>query len=202
MQTAIWVVTAIAITLVISRFAIRLYVVKKTKFDNVLASDVLIAVALATLITMAGCYVQIIPTMFDVDLAAAHKMPSSPETFEERADHYLKVQFAIIVLFWTCVWSVKLSILVFYKSLFDRLSRMYLYAWWAVVAFVALTYVGCWALQFESCSPLKSYFTIGTEPIFDFHLLAADVCRPLRSAKRCANIERQSLLLHRSRYRV
>ena len=146
------------------RFAIRLFVVKKTTIDNVLASDVLVSVALATLITMAGLYGQIISTMFDLDLAAAGKPPISPESmleFEERANHYLRIQFGIIILFWTCVWAVKLSILVFYKSLYDRLSRNYMYAWWAVVVFVAVTYVGCWALQFESCSPLMSYFTIG-----------------------------------------
>ena len=129
--------------------------------------------ALATLITMAGLYVQIIPIMFDLDLAAVGKPPLSPESlveFEERANRYLRIQFGIIILFWTCVWAVKLSILVFYKSLFDRLSRTYLYAWWAVVAFVALTYVGCWALQFESCSPLMSYFAIGPKSSFSFHI--------------------------------
>ena len=164
MQGIIWAVTAIATTFVVSRFAIRLFIVKKATFDNVLASDVLVSVALATLITMAGLYGQIIPTMFDLDLAAAGKPPISPESmleFEERANRYLRIQFGIIILFWTCVWAVKLSIMVFYKSLYDRLSRNYLYAWWAVVVFVLVTYVGCWALQFESCSPLMSYFTIG-----------------------------------------
>ncbi|CAF9926509.1 MAG: hypothetical protein ALECFALPRED_003458 [Alectoria fallacina] len=158
----IWVVTAIAITLVLSRFAIRLFIAKKTTIDNILVSDMLVLVALVTLVTMAGLYGQIIPIMFDLDLAAAGKPP--PETmheFDERADRYLRIQFVIIILFWTCVWAVKLSILVFYKSLFDRLSRKYLYAWWALVSFVALTYVGCWVFQFESCSPLKSYFKIG-----------------------------------------
>ena len=171
-QSIIWVVTALAITLVVSRLAIRLFIVKKTTIDNVLASDVLMLLALATLIAMAGLYVQIIPTMFDLDLAAAGKPPMSPEStleFEERANRYLRIQFGIIILFWTCVWAVKLSILVFYKSLFDRLSRTYLYAWWAVVSFVALTYVGCWALQFESCSPLMSYFKIGSVSTFAFH---------------------------------
>lgn len=127
-----------------------------------------VSVALATLITMAGLYCQIIPTMFDLDLAAVGKPPLSPESMlelEERANRYLRIQFGIIVLFWTCVWAVKLSILVFYKSLFDRLSRTYLYAWWAVVVFAAVTYVGCWALQFESCSPLVSYFVIGSDSI-------------------------------------
>lgn len=164
MQSIIWVVTAIAITFVISRFAIRIFIVKKAAFDNVLVSDALVLVALTTLITMAALYVQIIPTIFNLDLAAAGKAPLSLESlaeFEERANYYLRVQFAIIILFWTCVWAVKLSILVFYKSLFDRLSWKYLYAWWAVVIFVALTYVGCWVLQFESCSPLWQYFKIG-----------------------------------------
>lgn len=167
-QSTIWVVTAIAITLVISRFAIRLFVAKKTAaIDNVLVSDALVLLALVTLVAMAGLYGQIVPTVFDLDLAAARKPFLSPEEsmreFEERADRYLRVQFGIIILFWTCVWAVKLSILVFYKSLFDRLSTRYLYAWWAVVVFVALTYVGCWALQFVSCSPLKSYFLIGVK---------------------------------------
>lgn len=151
-----------------SRFAIRLFVAKKTTaIDNVLVSDALVLLALVTLVAMAGLYGQIVPTVFDLDLAAARKPFLSPEEsmreFEERADRYLRVQFGIIILFWTCVWAVKLSILVFYKSLFDRLSTRYLYAWWAVVVFVALTYVGCWALQFVSCSPLKSYFLIGVK---------------------------------------
>lgn len=150
------------------RFAIRLFIAKKATIDNVLLSDVFVSVALATLITMAGLYCQIIPTMFDLDLAAAGKPPLSAESmlaFEQRANRYLRIQFGIIVLFWTCVWAVKLSILVFYKSLFDRLSRTYLYAWCAVVGFVAVTYVGCWALQFESCSPLMSYFIIGPDSV-------------------------------------
>ena len=158
-----------------SRFAIRLFIAKKTAVDNVLVSDLLVLVALATLITMAGLYCQIIPTIFDLDLAAAHKPPLSPETmlqFEDRADYYLRVQFGIIILFWTCVWAVKLSVLVFYKSLYDRLSRRYMYAWWAVVVFVALTYVGCWALQFESCSPLMAYFKIGTALTLAGHLFS------------------------------
>ena len=111
--------------------------------------------------------------MFDLDLAAANRPLLSPETmaeFYERADYYLRVQFGIIILFWTCVWAVKLSILIFYKSLFDRLSRNYMYFWWAVVVFVALTYVGCWALQFESCSPLGSYFIIGPKSTYAFYL--------------------------------
>lgn len=173
MQSIIWVVTAIAITLVVSRFAIRLFVAKKTTIDNVLVSDMLVLVALATLIAMAGLYGQIIPIIFNLDLAAAGKPLLSPETkleFVERTDHYLRVQFGIIILFWTCVWAVKLSILMFYKSLFDRLSRRYLYAWWAVVVFVGLTYVGCWALQFESCSPLMTYFSIGTKLTISSHL--------------------------------
>ena len=118
---------------------------------------------------MAGLYTRIIPTMFDLDLAAAGDPLLSPESmaeFEERANYYLRVQFGIIILFWTCVWAVKLSILIFYKSLFDRLSRNYLYFWWAVVVFAILTYMGCWALQFESCSPLRSYFIIGMESTF------------------------------------
>lgn len=164
-------VTVLAITFVIFRFAVRLFIVKKMTIDNVLASDVLASIALATLITMAGLYVQIVPVMFDLDLAAAERPLLSSESmleFKDRADRYLRIQFGIIILFWTCVWAVKLSILIFYKSLFDRLSRVYLYAWWAVVAFVALSYVGCWVLQFLSCKPLGSYFNIGPNSTFAF----------------------------------
>ena len=167
-QSTIWIVTALAITFVVLRFAIRLLLVKKTTtVDNVLISDLLVFLALATLVAMAGLYVQITPTMFDLDLYAAGRPLLSPDETKaelvERANRYLRVQFGIIGLFWTCVWAVKLSILVFYKSLFDRLSRTYWYAWWAVVAFVALSYAGCWVFQLESCSPLRHYFHIGTE---------------------------------------
>lgn len=97
--------------------------------------------------------------MFEIDRVSSG-VERSTEAFMERATFFLRCQFALIVLFWTAVWAVKISILMFYKDLFHRLPRQKRY-WWLVCAYVGLSYLACWGTQLASCWPIEDYFTLG-----------------------------------------
>lgn len=80
--------------------------------------------------------------------------------FVQRVNYFLRMQFAIIVLFWTSIWAVKFSFLVWYRKLLAVPSdRMIL--WWGVFIFTFFAYIGCWITQLESCRPISNYFLLG-----------------------------------------
>lgn len=100
-----------------------------------------------------------IPIMFELDMISSMKMLPTAG-FEERADLFLRCQFALIILFWTAVWAVKFSILMFYRDVFNKLPRQKRY-WWFVFSYVGISYLACWATQLASCWPVSTYFSIG-----------------------------------------
>lgn len=154
-QGVIWLSVALAIVFVVLRTFIRLHVSKQISTD-----DVCIYIALAILISMAVLYNLVAPTMFWLDRVNSGQEKPTPDLLAP-SDFYLRCQFAIILLFWTTLWLVKLSILMFYKSMFNRLPLQITF-WWVVVGFVALAYIGCWVTQLLSCYPIPTYFSLGT----------------------------------------
>lgn len=46
--------------------------------------------------------------------------------------------FVNTLLFWTCLWSAKLSLLVLYRKLMTGLPYVYMRIWWGVVVFCVI----------------------------------------------------------------
>ena len=105
-------------------------------------------------------YNKITNTMFEIDAVSLGALPG-PD-FLERAEQFLKLQFAIICCFWTTLWAVKFSFLLYYRNLFAGLPNQ-LYCWWIVSGFALLAYLGCWATQLASCRPISHYFILGNQ---------------------------------------
>ncbi|MCJ1413432.1 hypothetical protein MMC19_007537 [Ptychographa xylographoides] len=96
--------------------------------------------------------------LFEIVLVSEGRLPPTA-SFAAGIPFFLKSQFAIIVLFWTTLWAVKFSFLLYYKKLFVGLPGHMQKCWWAVVIFSLLAYLGCWATQIAACVPISSYFT-------------------------------------------
>ena len=95
-----------------------------------------------------------------IDVVDGVRIPAA--NFFSQGSLYLKLQFAMILFFWTCIWAVKFSFLAFYQRLFDNTTQRWKYiAWWLVTAICVGTYVGCVITQFLACQPFMSYFTLG-----------------------------------------
>lgn len=175
-QTVIWLVIAIALLFTCFRFVIRLYALRK-----LLADDVAVAAALVLLLSLAIMYHYAIPPMFAV-VQVAEGEKAFTASFQDQAAVYLRLQFAIIVLFWTTIWVVKTSFLIFYRTVFAGLPE-HMLGWRLVAGFTALTYLLCWAFQLASCVPVPDYFILG-ESGHHFLMRSANHPRGLRDTKR------------------
>ena len=150
-----WTGVGLAVFFTLLRTVIRLHVSHRLSSD-----DLFVYFATVLVISMGVLYTLITGFMFDLALVSSGEMLPTPQ-FAERATFFLKAQFAIILLFWTSLWSVKYSFLMFYKKLFTGLSLRW---WWTVCVFTLLAYIGCWITQLTSCEPISNYFTLGTGP--------------------------------------
>ena len=158
----LWLVVGIAIVFVAARTAIRFFLFRREDVHDIstyVASDVCVYLAIAALISMAILYSLITPNMFELDRVSTGQTSPTPG-FLQRSDEFLRCQFAIICLFWTSVWAVKVSILLFYRGLFNRL-RWFRICWWIVLSVVVVTYLACWGTQLASCWPISTYFSLG-----------------------------------------
>ncbi|KAL8711637.1 MAG: hypothetical protein Q9220_004047 [cf. Caloplaca sp. 1 TL-2023] len=115
LETIIWLVVAIAVLFSFSRFAIRLYALHKLLWD-----DIAVALAVLLLLIQAIMYHFVLPIIFELDRIATGQEMFTP-AFLPRATEYLKLQFALIVIFWTMLWTVKVAFLIFYRILFAGL---------------------------------------------------------------------------------
>ena len=108
---------------------------------------------------MATMYHYVTSPIFQIRRISQGEEPFSPD-IGPPAHFFLKLQFAIIVLFWTCLWAIKTSFLMYYRTLFKNLPGHLI--WWTVASvFTLLAYLGCWAIQLAACYPISTYFTLG-----------------------------------------
>ncbi|KAI4086576.1 MAG: hypothetical protein LQ344_007439 [Seirophora lacunosa] len=119
-------------------------------------------------------YQYAIPPMFEI-IAVAEGREEVTSSLQDRGAVYLKLQFAIIVVFWSEIWAVKVCFLMFYRSLFTGLPE-HMRGWWLAVGLTMITYILCWGFQLGSCHPIPNYFILGAcETPRDIHYSNASV---------------------------
>lgn len=176
LQAVVWTAVALAIFFVVCRLLINRHV-----HGRVSANDACVCFALAILISMATMYHYITSPIFRIRRISQGEEPFTPD-IGPSAHFFLKLQFAIIVLYWTCLWAVKMSFLMYYQKLFANLPGHLI--WWTVACiFTLLSYFGCWAIQLAACYPISTYFTLGEAQIIEtIHskLIIAGACETRR----------------------
>lgn len=148
----VWTCFSVALLFVTLRTAILLRVA-----NGVTADDCWITFALLALLTL--CVLETIqhPSLYHITAM----MDGTPETdFNELiadTENYLKYEFAIVILFWTILWSVKAGFLALYFQLFREMKH-YRRAWYALVVLAFLAYVGCIITLTLSCGHPANFF--------------------------------------------
>ena len=119
----------------LARIAIRLKISHRLYIDDAWASlSLAILLGLALVLTVA------IPSMYQVLNVGAGLEEPAPD-FLENATFYLKMQFALTYLYWSCLWAVKACFLAFYHRLTKNLKYCR-QAWWTIVVITLLSYIG------------------------------------------------------------
>ena len=90
-----------------------------------------------------------------------------PESFPKDTEAYLKASVAVIIFFYSSLWFVKFSFLVFFRRLGDRVRGQNI-LWWVVAAITAATWLAslgtldypCLTGSFEYLEGVKSLLCV------------------------------------------
>jgi hypothetical protein len=148
----IWTSFSIALLFVALRTAVRLRIATRPSAD-----DCWITLALAALLSL--CVLETIqhPSLYHITAIMEGTPIADINQLVVDTETYLKYEFAIIILYWTVLWSVKGGFLALYFKFFREL-RHYRRAWYALVGLCILAYVGCITTLVFSCGSPANFF--------------------------------------------
>ena len=143
-----WVLASLTIILSIGRYVFRYSNTGRFYWDDA-------AHGLAVMAMIALCGVDSIDkfwferTIHDYALHPGSLPPK--DTFVR----ILKIQLAMVILFWVCLYAVKISLLLLYRNLFV-VSMCSKRLWWSIVVFTVLTFWMGIAGELTSCGPIQN----------------------------------------------
>jgi hypothetical protein len=133
------------------------------------AEDYFCWLAIAAYISLIGLYLNILTTIYTVTAVALGQVVP-PASFTSDGNHMMRCMFAIQLLFWTTLYSVKFSLLFLCRRLTVGLPT-YEMVWTGVVIFTILSFIGSLVSELTSCKPLRTYFFLGMLRPYFFPLL-------------------------------
>lgn len=116
-------------------------VVKFRSFHKLYADDYLAAFAWVTLLGSAILWQIQAPTLYEQYAVSSGEAIPTPG-FLERDAVFLRCLAPFLILFYTCIWTVKLSFLMFFRALGTNVGGQK-YWWWCVLIITVLSGAAC-----------------------------------------------------------
>ena len=139
--------------------AFRVFV-KIKSFRKLFSDDLLVIAAWIMLFGFAVLWQVMVPTLYEqYAVESGQKLPDVE--FISKDTHFLRSIVAFTILFYSCLWTVKLSFLLFFRRLGARVRGQNIW-WWCILAVTGLTWVSCIATVHYRCL-LDSYESISCE---------------------------------------
>lgn len=132
-----WGSVAVSALFYTFRILVRLRV-----FRRLYADDGLVFFAWVVLLVSAALWQTGIDALYENIAVSSGQLYPPPASFPHRTERYLRKSLAVIVFFYTGLWSVKLSFLIFFKRLGHSVRHQNT-MWWAVLAINVATYLTC-----------------------------------------------------------
>ncbi|KAF1811827.1 hypothetical protein P152DRAFT_52543 [Eremomyces bilateralis CBS 781.70] len=139
---------------IISRFGIRIW--KGVWWQ---AEDILIFLAYAVFVSLAGMYLSINHLLQRI-YAVTTGREALYETIENDSRYLTRIMFPCTMMLWVSLWLVKASFLVWYRRLMKGIKKQ-MRLWWVVVILSAVMLIGAIVSEFTSCKSLSAWFTPG-----------------------------------------
>ena len=164
------------------------YAIRHRRIGGLFYDDLAHAFALIFLIALVAVFTAMFPVLFLVDsFGRGETGPPSASKYL----FFLKMQLAVSLLWWLCLYSVKFAFLFLFRTLFG-VSRKFNRAWWGVVAFTILTFAICIAGELTACGNLKDLLEI-SEHVF---LLRADLSSAAKAKRYQASCQSPAAAHH------
>ena len=121
-------------------------------FKRIWADDYLIIGAWILLLATASIYQSQKINLYNHYPLLVGEIPATPENLAKEVS-LLKAEVAEFYLFYTALWMVKLSVLLFFKRIFAerRLDQWLKTWWWFVTGFTVITWAACLGTIPYSC---------------------------------------------------
>ena len=156
----------IGVIFVLMRTAVRWHASRRFSFGE----DGFCWLALGCQICVTGIYLSILNDIYFFTKQNKIMMdalstgdPAGATLHPDMEYHVEKMMKGIIPIqhmFWSCLWSVKLSLLFMFKRLTERVP-FHLKVWWGVVIFTVLAFASCVVSQLISCSDVRLFTKMG-----------------------------------------
>lgn len=141
-------------------FAFRIYV-RMEKFRRVYADDLLVLAAWMMLLTSAIIW-QFNKDILYEEMAAAsgHLVPLAlTASVEHDIRKALRGSLVVIIFFYSCLWSVKVSFLIFFRRLGHNVKGQK-HLWWFVLIITLTSYAACLVIINYKCLAARSHDTL------------------------------------------
>lgn len=133
------------------RYLIRMKTVGHLKWD-----DAVHGIAVIVMVGYTASYTTLLRITYPLKLWATGVDGVSSDNELIR---HPRLEFASMILFWTAIYAIKFSFLLFYRDIF-RISHRFMKAWWAVFAFTWLTFLVCILSVLWGCGRPQDLFVI------------------------------------------
>jgi hypothetical protein len=148
------------------------------------ADDVLIIFAWMMTLTNVALFQWINDGMYLDNAMAALVLMPTPEIIA-KANQWLKVDAATLVLFYSSLWAVKLSFLLFFRRLYHQIRWLQIY-WWIVLAINVATWIVCvgtipWACLIPPFEVIIQHCASEAKADFNRHVLYSSTAMDLLS---------------------
>lgn len=134
----------------------RLYVRIKS-FRRLYSDDYVIIAAWGMLLATAILWQTVIHDLYE-QYAVASGRTAFPSDFVAGETHLMHTLAPLLVLFYTCLWAVKLSLLLFFQRLGSKVKGQRIW-WWSILVITVLSGAACIGNVHWSCF-LTSYLYI------------------------------------------
>ncbi len=126
----------------------RLYVKVKT-FRRLYSDDYLVIAAWGMLLATAVLWQTIIHIVYEQYAVTSGRAAITPDFFTAQT-HLMHTLAPLLVLFYTCLWAVKLSLLLFFRRLGSKVMGQKIW-WWSILVITVVTWAICTGLLHWSC---------------------------------------------------
>ncbi|KAF2090211.1 hypothetical protein K490DRAFT_71845 [Saccharata proteae CBS 121410] len=133
----LWGGFALATIFIAFRTFVRIRTFRRLYVDDgfvFLAWTMLLAITITWQVLASDMYL-------DNDVATGKLFPP-PADFAPRVEKFFRASVAIIFLFYSTLWSIKLSFLFFFRRLYMNIGKL-MRLWWAVLALTVATWFVC-----------------------------------------------------------
>ena len=141
-------------------FMIARYIIRSLRHRFFIGEEILISIAWVCMMTVCGLFIAVAPTLFKLSAVSQGHQPPY-ESLPRDTELCYRIFFANTLLFLTCLWCVKVALLIQCKRLVER-QRKYTIIWWSIVAFTIVSYMGCIINTLTPCKSLHKYLTYRT----------------------------------------